>query len=207
MKYGKWSFAILIVGLAGAMALAAQAPKRAAGAAPQAPAHMGIGQPASADYIASQDIAVMPDGKGLPAGKGTAAAGATIYAAKCATCHGKAGEGGSAEALVGPEPNKYMPFGPDYDKNRGDAKDVPFTIGNYWPYATTVFDYTRRAMPFNAPGTLSNDEVYSLTAFLLAKNKIIAEDAVMDAKTLPAVNMPAKNRFVPDSRKGGAKVQ
>jgi cytochrome c len=84
---------------------------------------------------------------------------------------------------------------------------VPFTIGNYWPYATTIFDYTRRAMPFNAPGTLSADEIYSLVAWLLARNNIIAENAVMDAKSLPAVVMPARNRFVPDNRTGGPRVQ
>ena len=98
-------------------------------------------------------------------------------------------------------------FGPQYDKARGEAKDVPFTIGNYWPYATTIFDYTRRAMPFPNPGTLTADETYSLVAWLLAKNGIIPEDAVMNAKTLPAVGMPARNRFVPDNRAGGAKVR
>ncbi len=89
----------------------------------------------------------------------------------------------------------------------GAGKDVPFTIGNYWPYATTIFDYIRRAMPPNAAGSLNADQVYSLTAFLLAKNGIIPENAVMDAKTLPAVIMPARNRFVRDDRTGGAKVK
>ncbi|HYR91032.1 MAG TPA: c-type cytochrome [Terriglobia bacterium] len=171
------------------------------------PPRFGLGQPASADLIAAWDIAVMPDGKGLPPGKGTPAEGATIYAAQCASCHGANGEGGVADVLVGPEPKGFAPFGPQYEKFRGDAKDVPFTIGNYWPYATTIFDYIRRAMPPNAAGSLKADQVYSLTAFLLAKNGIIAENAVIDAKTLPAVMMPARNRFVPDDRAGGAKVK
>jgi cytochrome c len=171
------------------------------------PPRFGLGQPASADLIAAWDIAVMPDGKGLPPGKGTPAEGATIYAAQCAACHGANGEGGVADVLVGPEPKGFAPFGPQYEKFRGDAKDVPFTIGNYWPYATTIFDYIRRAMPPNAAGSLKADQVYSLTAFLLAKNGIIAENSVIDAKTLPAVMMPARNRFVPDDRAGGAKVR
>jgi cytochrome c len=171
------------------------------------PPRFGLGQPASADLIAAWDIAVMPGGKGLPPGKGTPAEGATIYAAQCAACHGANGEGGVADVLVGPEPKGFAPFGPQYEKFRGDAKDVPFTIGNYWPYATTIFDYIRRAMPPNAAGSLKADQVYSLTAFLLAKNGIIAENSVIDAKTLPAVMMPARNRFVPDDRAGGAKVR
>jgi len=149
----------------------------------------------------------MPDGKGLPPGKGTPAEGAIIYAAQCASCHGANGEGGTSDVLVGPEPKEFAPFGPQYEKSRGDAKDVPFTIGNYWPYATTIFDYIRRAMPPRAAGSLKADQVYSLTAFLLAKNGIVAENAVMDARTLPAVVMPARNRFVPDDRVGGAKVR
>jgi cytochrome c len=157
--------------------------------------------------ISAWDIAVMPDGKGLPSGKGTATEGAGVYANKCASCHGPNGEGGSAEALVGPEPKAFMPFGPKYDKQRGDKKDVPFTIGNYWPYATTIFDYTRRAMPYNKPGTLSANEIYSVVAWILMKNSIIPADAVMDAKTLPAVMMPARNRFVRDDRIGGPRVK
>jgi cytochrome c len=116
-------------------------------------------------------------------------------------------EGGTADVLVGAAPKEFAPFGPQYEKSRGGAKDVPFTIGNYWPYATTIFDYIRRAMPPRAAGSLKADQLYSLTAFLLAKNGIIAENAVMDARTLPAVVMPARSRFVPDDRTGGAKVK
>ena len=197
MRYGRWSFAVLVMAAIGAVVSMAQAP----------PQRFGLGQPASPEFIAKLDIDIMPDGTGLPPGKGTAAEGAIIYASKCASCHGAKGEGGPNDALVGPEPKAFAPFGPRYDKARGEAKDVPFTIGNYWPYATTIFDYTRRAMPFPNPGTLTADETYSLVAWLLAKNGIIPEDAVMNAKTLPAVGMPARNRFVPDNRAGGAKVR
>lgn len=197
MKYGMWILVILVLGAIGVVASTAQSP----------PQRFGLGQPAPPDLVAAWDIAIMPDGKGLPPGKGTSAEGATIYAAQCAVCHGANGEGGTADVLVGPEPIGFAPFGPQYEKSRGDAKDVPFTIGNYWPYATTIFDYIRRAMPPKAAGSLKADQVYSLTAFLLAKNGIIAENAVIDAKTLPAVMMPARNRFVPDNRNGGAKVR
>jgi mono/diheme cytochrome c family protein len=196
MKSGMW-IPVIVALTAGVVVSMAQAlPKR-----------YGLGQPAPADLIAAWDIAVMPDGKGLPPGKGTPAEGAAIYAAQCASCHGANGEGGAGDVLIGAEPKEFAPFGPQYEKSRGDAKDVPFTIGNYWPYATTIFDYIRRAMPPRAAGSLKPDQVYSLTAFLLAKNGIIAQNAVLDATTLPAVVMPARNRFVPDDRSGGAKVR
>lgn len=155
----------------------------------------GLGQAATAAQIAAFDIDVTPDGRGLPAGRGTAVEGAEVYAAKCALCHGANGEGlGTFPPLIGREPRDFA-FG-------RDAKLVK-TVGNYWPYATTLFDYIRRAMPLMAPGSLTNDEVYSLAAYLLAKNEIITEGAVMDAKSLPQVKMPARERFVPDNRKGG----
>lgn len=197
MKHGVWILAILMLATIGAVVSTAQSP----------PQRFGLGQSAPADLVAAWDIDLMPDGKGLPPGMGTSAEGATIYAAQCAACHGANGEGGVADVLVGPEPKGFAPFGPQYEKSRGDAKDVPFTIGNYWPYATTIFDYIRRAMPPKAAGSLTADQVYSLTAFLLAKNRIIDENAVIDAKTLPRVVMPARNRFVPDDRAGGAKVR
>lgn len=196
MKYGMRFLAILAPAAVVLVSFAQTRPQR-----------FGLGQPASADLIAAWDVAVMPDGTGLPPGKGMPAEGATIYAAQCAACHGANGEGGVADVLVGAEPKEFAPFGPQYEKTRGDAKDIPFTIGNYWPYATTIFDYIRRAMPPKAPGSLKADEVYSLTAFLLAKNKIIAENTVIDAKSLPAVVMPARKRFVPDDRTGGTKVK
>jgi cytochrome c len=133
----------------------------------------------------------MPDGTGLPAGSGTPAAGAPLYAARCARCHGQTGKEGPNDVLVG-QPRVDFPF----------AKDpaLRHTIGNYWPYATTVFDYIRRAMPADAPGSLSNAEVYDLTAFLLHANGLIPADAVIDAATLPKVAMPAREHFVPDTR-------
>ena len=178
-----------------------------AAAAQSPPKRYGIGSPATPDQIAALDIDVRPDGTGLPSGSGTAAAGAGIYTQKCAACHGANGEGGSAEALVGAEPKTTAPFGPEYERWRGTRPDVPFTIGNYWPYATTLFDYLRRAMPASAPGSLSSDETYALVAWLLAKNEIITEGDTMNRETLPQVRMPARARFVPDNRHGGAEVK
>ena len=160
----------------------------------------GFGRPAGPDEIAAWDIDVMPDGAGLPEGEGTAASGAPVYAAQCAVCHGAAGEGGVADRLVGYDPDSTPPFGPRYEAWRAGRADVPFSVGNYWPYATTLFDYIRRAMPSNEPGTLAPDEVYGLVAWILAENGIIAPDAVMNAETLPAVEMPARDIFVPQQR-------
>ena len=176
-------------------------------AAQSAPKRYGIGTPATPDQIAAVDIDVRPDGTGLPPGSGSAREGAPIYAQKCASCHGANGEGGTGDALVSAAPNTIAPFGPEYEQWRGNRPDVPFTIGNYWPYATTIFDYLRRAMPASAPGTLTADETYALTAWLLAKNNIIAETDPMNADTLPRVRMPARARFVPDNRKGGSEVR
>ena len=165
----------------------------------QSPTTLGIGRVATADEIKKIDIDVMPDGRGLPDGKGTAAEGAKVYASKCASCHGAKGEGGSADRLVDRESGKNW----DFATNPKLVK----TVGNYWPYATTLFDYTRRAMPFMQPGTLTPDETYSLVAHLLALNKIIPADAVMDRATLAKVKMPARDRFVIDNRKGGKVVK
>ena len=137
------------------------------------------------------DISIRPDGKGLPPGSGTAAAGKEIYAVKCAACHGKTGTEGPYARLVAP---------------MGDTTKAK-AIGNYWPYATTIFDYTRRAMPYTAPGSLSDEEVYNLTAFLLAANKIIDSSTVVDAQNLPQVKMPAREFYVPDDRRGGPEVR
>ena len=158
-----------------------------------APAPLGIGRPATPAEIAAWDDDVMPDGSGLPPGSGTSPAGAAIFAARCAGCHGKTGKEGPNDVLVGAEPKQGFPFSKD--------PSVPHTIGNYWPYATTVFDYIRRAMPPDAPGSLSDADVYSLTAFLLNANELIPADAVIDAASLPKVVMPARPHFVPDSRR------
>lgn len=173
----------------------------------QAPQRFGFGQPATPEAIARLDSDIGPDGTGLPAGRGTPGQGADVYARQCAACHGAKGEGGQAEALVGPEPAGMAPFGPQYEQWRGSRPDVPLTVGNYWPYATTLFDYVRRAMPPTAPGTLSPDELYGVVAWLLAQNRIIPDSAVMTAETLPKVIMPARTRFVPDNRKGGRDVR
>ncbi|HEV8209895.1 MAG TPA: cytochrome c [Vicinamibacterales bacterium] len=159
---------------------------------PKAPATFGIGRPATPAEIAALDIDIGPDGAGLPPGRGTAADGAPIYAARCASCHGKTGKEGPNDVLVGRLPGDAFPF----------AKDprAPKTIGSYWPYATTVFDYIRRAMPPDKPGSLRDDEVYNLVAFLLASNELIPQDAVVDAASLPKVKMPARDHFVPDRR-------
>ena len=147
----------------------------------------GLGQAASAAEIAMLDIAIPPSGAGLPAGSGDARAGAKVYAAQCQSCHGEKGAGKPADALVGGQ------------GTLASANPVR-TVGSYWPHATTLFDYTRRAMPVTAPRTLTNDEVYAVTAYVLYLNGIIAEDHRLDAQTLPAVKMPNRDGFVDHSR-------
>jgi mono/diheme cytochrome c family protein len=169
---------------------------RTAARAPQ-PATFGIGRPASPEEIAALDIDIGPDGAGLPPGSATSADGAPIYAAKCASCHGATGQEGPNDRLVGRAPGDAFPFGRD--------PTVPKTIGSYWPYATTVFDYIRRAMPPTAPGSLSDHDVYALTAYLLTLNELIPADAIVDRASLPKVRMPARDHFIPDPR-GGPKV-
>ena len=166
--------------------------------APSVP-RFGFGHEPSAAEIAALDIDVMPDGTGLPAGSGTVQRGIALYEAQCVSCHGPTGREGPYDVLVGRVPNDEFPFGRD--------RTVRSTIGNYWPYATTLYDYILRTMPFGNPGTLDADEVYSLVAALLHMNGIITEDAVMNAATLPAVVMPARDRFVVDDRKGGLEVR
>jgi len=174
----------------GLAALATAQPPAKSGA--KAPATFGIGRPATPAEIAAWDIDIGPDGTGLPPGRGTAADGAPIFAARCAGCHGKTGKEGPNDVLVGRLPNDEFPFARD--------PRAPKTIGSYWPYATTVFDYIRRAMPPDEPGSLKDDEVYNLTAFLLAQNELIAQDAVISATSLPKVKMPARDHFKPDAR-------
>ena len=161
----------------------------------------GFGRPATPEEIRVWDIDVRPDGTGLPPGRGTVAAGAALYAEQCEVCHGAKGRGAEFEALVGRAPRKGFPFG-------REAKVLtPRTIGNYWPYATTLYDYINRSMPQAVPGSLRPDEVYGLVAYLLYLNEIVPKDAVMDAQTLPKVVMPARDRFVRDNRRGGAEVR
>lgn len=157
---------------------------------------LGLGRDADSTAIVAWDIDVNPAGAGLPPGRGTHDQGAVIFQAKCAACHGAHGEGmhPAYPALVGTEPRDFS-----FDD---DPKKVK-TIGNYWPYATTLFDYLRRTMPQTAPGSLQPDELYALCAFLLAENNVIPRDAVMNATTLPRVQMPARDRFVLDDRRDG----
>ncbi len=155
------------------------------------PASFGLGRVASQREIDSLSIAIPPSGIGLPAGEGLALRGKSIYLQKCAACHGLTGKEGPQDVLVA----TGSLFSEDPRAERA--------IGNYWPYATTVFDYIRRAMPSNAPGSLSNQEVYDLTAWLLFQNGLIGEDFILDAKNLPTLEMPAKIHFAEDTRTGG----
>ena len=164
--------ACIIAFLLGACSAFAQAP--------------GLGKPISESDVKAWDIAVLPDGSNLPPGSGTSDQGASIYAQKCIACHGEGGKGGVAPGagpLVGGAPLT-------------NGIETAKTIANYYAYATTVFDYIRRAMPFNAPRSLSDDEVYALTAYILTLNKLIGEQDVMDAKTLPRVKMPNRDNFI-----------
>lgn len=156
-------------------------------AAAQTPDYKNVGRTPTADEIKAMDIAVGIDGKELPPGNGTAKAGAVLFAAKCMACHGESVEGSAqAPALVG-------------GKGTLTSLHPKMTVGSYWPFATTIFDYIRRAMPRYQEGTLKADEVYSLTAFLLYRNDIIKEDDVIDATTLPKIKMPNRDGFVPQN--------
>lgn len=166
---------------------------------PAPPARYGLGRPATPEEVRAWDVSVMPDGRGLPSGSGTATQGAALFAQKCVRCHGATGVEGPFDRLVGREPRLGFPFGRDEALTR--------TIGNYWPYSTTVYDYINRAMPYDAPGSLEPNEVYGLVAFLLWRNEIIADTAGMNARTLPRVRMPARDRFVLDNRRGGPEVR
>jgi S-disulfanyl-L-cysteine oxidoreductase SoxD len=148
------------------------------GGAAMAADQPGLGKPVSEADLALWDISIGPDGKGLPPGSGTPAQGAVIFAQKCEACHGKDGNGGTNATLV----------------NAPGKSDR--TMALYVPNATTIFDFTRRAMPWPQPKTLTNDETYALTAFILAGNKIIGENDAMNAETLPKVQMPNRNGFV-----------
>ena len=142
----------------------------------------GLGRPLGHADVGRVDFTIMPDGEGLPDGSGDAATGAELYRHHCLACHGDGGTGGVNDVLVG---------------GRGSlASDRPVkTIGSYWPYATTLFDYIRRAMPYQTPGILTDDQVYALTAYLLFLNGIVDEDAELDAETLPGVVMPNRDNF------------
>ena len=155
--------------------------------APQS-SRFALGEKPTQNQIAALDITVFPDGTGLPFGRGNAIEGRGVYAVRCATCHGPAGEGtADYPQLVG---------------GRGTLKtDRPIlTVGSYWPYATTIWDYVHRAMPYDLPGSLTSNEMYAVTAHLLFLNGIIREDELLNQNTLPRVRMPNRNGFVRDAR-------
>lgn len=147
-----------------------------------------VGRVATREEIRQEDLTVLPDGTGLPVGRGSVTDGAIIYRQECAVCHGTNGEG--------------LKLGPRLVGGIGSlASDHPIkTIGSYWPYATSVWDYIHRAMPYFRPGTLSPDKTYAVTAFLLFRNGIVSRGEVLSEKNLAAVRMPNRNGFVPDPR-------
>jgi mono/diheme cytochrome c family protein len=172
----------LAVAVAAALSACAAQPTSAPVKAP------AFGSPVSAAEIARWDISIPPNGEGLPAGGGTAKQGEAVYVAQCQACHGAKGVGKPADPLVGGIGSL--------------ATGKPLrTVGSYWPYATTLFDYTRRAMPITNPLSLTNDEVYAVTAYVLYLNGIIGESAEMNARTLPQVRMPNRDGFIDMFRK------
>jgi mono/diheme cytochrome c family protein len=151
-----------------------------------------LGKPITPADLAEWDIDIEPSGAGLPPGSGTAAQGAAIFADNCALCHGDGGKGG---VFLG----KGAPAAPALveDKKINGIDESTTTIANYWPYATTLFDYIRRAMPWTQPRSLSDTDVYALTAYILAQNKLIDAGLTVDAQTLPKVQMPNRDGFIP----------
>ncbi len=146
----------------------------------------GLGKPLNEADIAAWDISIEPDGKGLPPGGGTPAQGGRIFAEKCAVCHGPEGKGGVAGVTAVTLPPLVG----------ADISAAMKRIVNFWPYSTTLFDYIRRSMPWQQPMTLSNDEVYALTAYILALNKLIGDNDTINGQTLPKVKMPNRDGFV-----------
>ena len=144
-----------------------------------------FGRPATPDEIKLWDMDVRPDGKGLPEGSGTVAHGKVVYDENCEACHGPNGQGGIKDRLAGGQ------------GTLASANPVK-TIGSFWPYATTLYDYIHRAMPYPAPGSLSADDTYAVTAYILSLNGIVPEDGKLDKETLPKIKMPNRDGFVPD---------
>jgi S-disulfanyl-L-cysteine oxidoreductase SoxD len=169
-----------LVGLALALVVGGCA---SSGVNPRSMEGPNLGREATPAQIAGWDISVGPDGLGLPPGKGTPAAGAIVYEQKCQVCHGAKGAGQPNDRLVGGQGTL--------------ASKAPVrTVGSYWPYATTVFDYVRRSMPYTQPHSLSDNEVYAVTAYLLNLNGIIGDNDEMNAQTLPKVKMPNQSNFI-----------
>jgi mono/diheme cytochrome c family protein len=142
-----------------------------------------LGEELTAEQIVAVSFIILPNGEGLPEGSGNALRGESVYQANCLACHGAAGQDGVNDRLAGGLGSIH-------------SKMPVKTVGSYWPYATTVFDYIRRAMPFQAPGSLSDDDIYSLTAYLLYLNEIVNKDTEINAHSLPRVKMPNRDNFV-----------
>jgi S-disulfanyl-L-cysteine oxidoreductase SoxD len=151
-----------------------------------------LGKPIGPTDAAAWDIDIEPSGAGLPAGSGTSDQGAPIFAEQCSACHGDGGRGASTTTSGAPAAPPVVS-----DMKRDGINDTTLTIANYWPYATTLFDYIRRSMPWTSPRSLTDDQVYALTAYILAQNKLIDVKQVINAQTLPKVEMPNRNDFVP----------
>jgi cytochrome c len=170
-----WTRSVILLWLAATVPLAAQSQT------------YGVGRPPTPDEIRALGSAIAPDGGGLPEGSGTVATGREVFAAQCSRCHGPNGEGNVGPVLAGGQ------------GTLATARPLK-TIGSYWPYATTLWDYINRAMPFDQPGLLKPPEVYAAVAYLLNLNGIIREDQVIDATSLPKIVMPNRNGFIPDPR-------
>jgi S-disulfanyl-L-cysteine oxidoreductase SoxD len=153
---------------------------------------VNLGKAISPANLAPWDIDIEPSGAGLPAGGGTSDQGASIFADNCAACHGDGGRGAATTTSGAPAAPPVVS-----DTKRNGIDDTTLTIANYWPYATTLFDYIRRAMPWTSPRTLTDEQVYALTAYILAQNKLIDVKQVINAQTLPKVQMPNRNGFIP----------
>ncbi len=169
------------------------ADERSDGLPPEAPARFDFGRPASDERVALWDVDVKPNGEGLPPGAGSVEEGRQVYDTYCAACHGPSGTEGPNERLV--------------SSGSWDQWPADRAVGLYWPYATTLFDYTRKAMPQNAPGSLSDEQVYAVVGYVLSLNGLVAPEAVMDSAALASVRMPARDRFVPDDRTGGPRIR
>jgi len=161
---------------------------------PPAPKGPDLGKPMSQEQIHQLDISIGPDGIGLPSGSGNAVLGQKVYVAKCQNCHGEKGQGKPADALVG-------------GINSLVTNKPVRTVGSFWPYATTLFDYTRRAMPLQSPKSLSNEEVYAVTAYVLYLNGIISEDYLLNNQNLSAVKMPNREGFIDFSKQGSVQYK
>jgi S-disulfanyl-L-cysteine oxidoreductase SoxD len=171
---------IVVLAALSAAAIAAEAPQ----------ATYGFGATPTEGEL-SRFFSPRPDGRGLPPGSGSVLEGKSVYQQQCASCHGENLQGGTGDRLIGGRGSLV----------NGDPKKPPVkTVESYWPYATTLFDYVKRAMPLTAPDSLTNDQVYAVTAYILEQAKIVTEDAIMNAQTLPKVLMPNRDGFVPDRR-------